>query len=186
MNTLQRRQQISKLQLYVFDLRHKIRSSAPLLSPVSPSRLTEELLKIINSGHSKDIIEVALDTDLYIYLQPAATNMMLENKKFAKAYMKSLKELDEAVLKDPNIRLGEKLSYILRDFVGGLTDWNLEAKSSSAADLYKMTWARCRNFVLPMNPQRTELDFAVRKILNSYGIQVKQPKKRTKIILPAE
>ena len=75
-------------------LKKKIRESSDLLSPVSPSRLTEELLKIINSGHSYDIISAALDTDLYVYLQPAATELILENKKFTSRYMESLRKLD--------------------------------------------------------------------------------------------
>jgi poly(A) polymerase len=68
-----------------WSLKRKIRKSSNLLSPVSPSRLTEELMKIINSGHSYEIVSGAMDTDLYVYLQPAATNMMLEDRKFARA-----------------------------------------------------------------------------------------------------
>ncbi|MCR5620512.1 MAG: polynucleotide adenylyltransferase PcnB [Treponema sp.] len=167
-----------------FLLRRKIRKSAQLLSPISPSRLTEEILKIINSGHAYDIISKAVDTDLYAYLQPSAMNMMLDDKKYSKAYFASLKELDKLVQKDPSSRLGERLCFILRDFVSGLTEWNKEKENgTSAAELYKTTWARCRNFILPMNPQRTELDFAVRKILSSYGISVKKKersRRRTK------
>ena len=57
-------------------LKKKIQSSAQLLSPVSPSRLTEELLKIINSGHSYEIVSSALETDIYPYLQPAACDLI--------------------------------------------------------------------------------------------------------------
>ena len=160
-------------------LKKKIRLSAQLLSPVSPARLTEELLKIINSGHSHDIVTSALDTDLYAYLQPAATDMMQESRKFAKAYMESLRQLDDYVAATPDCRLGEKLYFVLRDFVSDLTDWKLEVQDgSSAADLYKCTWARCRNYILPMNPQRTELEFAVRKILTEYGVPLKSPRKK--------
>lgn len=158
-------------------LKKKIRESAPLLSPVSPSRLTEELLKIINSGHSRSIVSAALDTDLYIYLQPAATGLMLESKSYAKNYMESLSQLDELVKNKPESKLGERLYYILKDFVAQLTDWTEEKKDSSAAELYKRTWAICRNFVLPMNPQRTELDYAVRKVLVDLGIQLKKKQK---------
>lgn len=160
-------------------LKKKIRESAPLLSPVSPSRLTEELLKIINGGHSYDIVSSALETDLYMYLQPAATNLMLENKKFAKAYLESLKSLDALVVQNPESRTGERLYFLLKDFVEQLTDWKLESKGTTAAsELYRQTWTVCRNFVLPMNPQRTELDFAVRKILSEMGIQTKPRKPR--------
>ncbi|MCQ2241463.1 polynucleotide adenylyltransferase PcnB [Treponema sp.] len=161
-------------------LKKKIRESAPLLSPVSPSRLTEELLKIINSGHSRDIVSAALDTDLYIYLQPAATELMLENRVFARNYMESLSQLDALVKAKPESKLGERLYYILKDFVAQLTDWSEEKKESSAAELYKRTWAICRNFVLPMNPQRTELDYAVRKVLVDLGIQLKKKQKPKK------
>ncbi|MEE1180908.1 MAG: polynucleotide adenylyltransferase PcnB [Treponema sp.] len=168
-------------------LKKKILESSALLSPVSPSRLTEELLKIINSGHSRDIVSAALDTDLYIYLQPAATNLMQENKTYAKQYMESLEQLDALVKENPESKLGERLYYILKDFVAQLTDWEKEKKSSSAAELYKRTWAICRNFVLPMNPQRTELDFAVREVLVDLGIQLKKkPRPRRAVRKTAE
>lgn len=173
-----------------FSLKRRIRRSAQLLSPVSPSRLTEEILKIINSGHAYDIVSSAMDMDLYAYLQPAAANLMLENKNYVKAYYQSLKKLDAFILKNANQRLGEKLYFMLKDFVSDLTEWKKEAENgSSAAELYKTTWTRCRNFILPMNPQRTELEYAVRKILTDYGIAVKKsgrPRRRTRIVLPPE
>ncbi len=160
-------------------LKKKIINSSELLFPISPSRLTEELLKIVNGGHSFDIISKALETDLYIYLQPAATNLMMENKGFAKKYLASLKELDGFVKANPDSRLGDRLYFIIKDFVEQLTDWKQEITSkSSAADLYKRTWAVCRNFVLPMNPQRTELDHAIRKALLAQGVQLKSKKKK--------
>lgn len=170
-------------------LKKTIRKSSHLLSPVSPSRLTEEWLKIINGGHSHDIVTGALDTDLYVYLQPAATNMMLENRKFRQNYLERLEELDAFNKSNPNGRLGEKLYFVLKDFVFSLTDWKGEVESgTSAAELYRQTWARCRNFILPMNPQRTELEFAVRKILSECGVHLKAPKKRsrTRVVLPPE
>jgi len=160
-------------------LKKKIRESSSLLSPVSPSRLTEEVLKIINCGHSFEVVSAALDTDLYIYLQPAATNLMLENRKYAAAYLESLKELDKEVTENPDMKLGDKLYFILKDFVSSLTDWSKEPKTASeSSELFKRTWARCRNFVLPMNPQRTELEYAVVKILKSLGVSFKESKRR--------
>ena len=119
---------------------------------------------------------------MYEYLQPAASNLILENKKFAKAYFENLKKLDEFVKQNHESRLGERLYFLLKDFVEQLTDWKLEAQSEySASEIYKRTWAICRNFVLPINPQRTELDFAVRKLLQDAGIQVKTKRaKRTR------
>lgn len=163
-------------------LKKKIIQSAALLSPTSPSRLTEELMKILNSGFSAPIIKLALETDLYIYLQPAATNLILENKKFAQSYLNNLSLLDKFVQENKNARFGEKLYFILKDFIESLTSWKDEIKNSNQFnELYKTTWSRCRNFILPMNPQRTELDFAVRKILYENGVKLKTKKPRAKI-----
>lgn len=161
-----------------FVLRHKIRTSANLLSQVSPSRLTEELLKIINSGHAADIVSEALDTDLYMALQPAATAVMYDNRKFESSYMKNLRALDEFIMSEPDARLGKKLVFLISDFIESLTDWEKEVESKTpSVELYAKTWRECRNFILPMNPQRTELEYAIKKVLSKYGIVFVKKKK---------
>jgi len=90
-------------------LKHKIRNSAKLLSQVSPSRLTEELLKIINSPYCDAIIEEAIDNDLFMYLQPAAAGLIFESKDFERAYLSSIKKLSELNKTDPGARQGKKL-----------------------------------------------------------------------------
>jgi len=155
-------------------LRRKIRNSAKLLSQVSPSRLTEEMLKILNSCYAYEIIKEALDTDLYIYLQPSATALIYESKEFEKNYMQSLQKLDELNRSDCDARLGKKMIFMIQDFVGSLTDWKKEVKGKpSVSELYAKTWTECRNFVLPMNPVRRELEYAVKATLNSLGVPLK-------------
>jgi poly(A) polymerase len=162
-----------------FALRRKIRRSANLLSDISPSRLTEELLKIINSGHAYDIVREALDTDLYMYLQPSATALMYADRSFESAYMENLKKLDKLSGSESDIRLGRKLVFLISDFVNTLTDWTKEVSAdSSSGELYTRTWSECRRFVLPMNPQRSELEFAVRAVLMSLGVAVRLPRRK--------
>lgn len=173
-----------------FFLKRKIASSAHLLAPVSPSRLTEELVKILNSNYAAEIAELALQSGLYMYLQPAASVLIAEKKDFAAAYFKSLQELNEFNKNKHDERLGAKIVYIIRDFIDNLTDWDAEIKlldapksaheGISAAELYKFTWRECRSFVLPMNPQRTELEYAVRFCLKKLGVPVRSQKKTNK------
>ncbi len=162
-----------------FSLRHKIVTSAVLLSQISPSRLTEELLKIINSSYADKIIQEALDTELFIYLQPAATSLIYENKTFEKSYMENMKQLALLNQNEPDARMGKKLTFMIKDFVLTLTDWKKEANDSPVySEIYAKTWTECRNFVLPMNPVRRELEFAVKSILNELGINgITKPKK---------
>lgn len=160
-----------------FFLKRKIRKSAHLLLPVSPSRLTEEMLKIINSGHAFDIVSACLNTDLYMYLQPAACSMMFDVDNFEESYMQHLKELDEFTAENKNARLGQKLTFLIKDFVATLTDWKKEVLYKSATgELYSKTWNQVRNFVLPINPQRTELEYAIRATLKELGVSIKIPK----------
>ena len=166
-----------------FSLRYKIRKNANLLETVSASRLTEELLKIINSGRACDIVREALETDLYMYLQPAATSLIYESKDFESSYMKHLQALDELSASDGDVRLGRKLVFIVQDFIETLTDWKKEvALRTPSGELYIRTWSECRKYVLPMNPQRTELEFAVRSVLQTLGVAVRSSKKRRKPI----
>ncbi len=159
-------------------LKSKIRKSAHLLSPISPSRLTEELLKIINSGHSYEIVSAALDADIFMYLQPSACALIYASRDFEKKYMQHLKELDNLVHSQPESRLGKRLTYLVYDFISSLTDWKKEVSTKSAAgELYTKTWNQCRHFVLPMNPQRTELEYAIKNSLTQLGVGVRISKK---------
>lgn len=169
-----------------YQLRRKIRNSADLLSQVSPSRLTEELLKILNSSFAYEIVREALETDLYIYLQPSATALIYEDKSFEKKYLESIKQLGELNKEASDVRLGKKLQFIIQDFVGTLTDWNMEIQTkTSANELFAKTWKQCRNFVLPMNPVRKELEFAVKASLKDLGVNVSLKSSKKTAVKPA-
>ncbi|NLM00849.1 MAG: polynucleotide adenylyltransferase PcnB [Treponema sp.] len=165
-------------------LKRKIKKNAHLLSPISASRLTEEMLKILNSGYAYEITYRSLETNLFMHLQPSATTLIFDNKEFETNYLNRLKELDALHFINPEARLGEKLFYIIYDFALNLTDWEreLQAEKIDVTDLYKKTWKECRHFLLPMNPQRTELDYAVNLVLKKIGFPAFQKKKRKKTV----
>ncbi|WP_433153463.1 hypothetical protein [Treponema socranskii] len=95
--------------------------------------------------------------------------------------MKHLQALDELNASDGGARLGKKLVFIVQDFIETLTDWKKEvALRTPSGELYIRTWSECRKYVLPMNPQRTELEFAVRSVLQTLGVPIRAAKKRRK------
>lgn len=160
-----------------WQLRHKIKKSAELLSPISPSRLTEEIFKIVNSGHAFDIVSEALDMDVYMHLQPAACDCIASDKEFEKNYLANLKRLDALNTVEKEARLGKKLVFLVKDFMLSLTDWQKEiACGSAVGELYEMTWNEVRRFVLPMNPPRVELEYAIRSVLREIGLNIRPPK----------
>ena len=158
-----------------FWLRHTIRKSAPLLQPVSPSRLTEEIIKIVNSGKARKIVEAALKYDLYMYLQPAANSLIDENTAFAQSYAESLEKLDALVTSGEDVRLGQKLTFLINDLVMIITDWK-----GIPSEVYNDVYFECRRFIMPMNPPRVELEFAVRYCLKEGGLNIRTPRVRDK------
>lgn len=152
-----------------------MRKQSHLLQPVSPSRLTEELIKILHSGRARDTIAMLLRYDLFMYLQPAACSLIDDSEDFAENYCKSLEELDALVASGEDIRLGRKLAYLITDLVQLVADWN-----GHPVEVYTNVYRECRRFIMPMNPPRTELEFAVRHCLKEGGLPIRAARPRGK------
>jgi poly(A) polymerase len=145
----------------------KMRRQAPLLAEVSPSRLTEEMLKIIHSPYSARIIENLDAFGLYAYLQPGASALLRRDASFRARYIKGFADL---TLKTEAVRAhGETMAALVRDFLEEAVDWE-----GGIIENYKNAFLEARRFVLPMNPPRAELDHAVRLIFGEHGLTVKK------------
>ncbi|MDR1098966.1 MAG: polynucleotide adenylyltransferase PcnB [Treponema sp.] len=149
-------------------LRWKIKQQAFLLEPVSPSRLTEEIFKIIHSPHAAQIIESLESFGLYRYIQPNASRLMKENEGFRGRYLKGLGELNRE--EGAAARPGETLAALIRDYLEDFLDWN----AGGITENYRNAFMGARQFVLPMNPPRVELDHAVRLLFSEHGQNVKK------------
>jgi poly(A) polymerase len=194
-------------------LKWKIKKQSPLLAAVSPSRLTEEIFKIINSSSAALIVEKLDSLGLYEYLQPNASRLMKENPGFRERYLDRLSKLNrdgpgtaqgewiaapeagsrkpdkpkavEAASHSPDKpkaaeadKPGQKLSAFIQDYLereaelppADLAAWD----GPEGAERYKKAFIAVRQFVLPMNPPRVELDHAIRLIFAGHGIVVKR------------
>lgn len=149
-------------------LRCRIHRDAPLIEYTSPSRLTEEIGKILMSGHAAEIIKMLLHYNLFLYLQPSAFSFIEDAPHFSEHYFASMEELDELIAEHKIQRQGQALIYLIRDFLQLITDWKEEPRA-----VYKAVYAECRHFVLPMNPQRTELEYAVKYCLRKGGLDIR-------------
>lgn len=150
-------------------LRWKIKSQAGLLAPVSPSRLTEEISKIIHSGRSVAIVSKLTDLGLFSYLQPSAAALMGEDAAFKARYLADLAEMDKIVAAGGEPVSGRIISFLLKAYLDRIVDWTAEPQEN-----YRTALASCRSFVLPMNPPRVELENGVRLIFREHGAAVKK------------
>ncbi|UTC46386.1 polynucleotide adenylyltransferase PcnB [Treponema vincentii] len=149
-------------------LRYRIHRDAPLIEYVSPSRLTEEIGKILMSGHAAEIFKMLLHYRLFLYLQPSAFSFIEDSPHFSEHYFTGMEELDGLIAEHKIQRQGQALVYLIRDFLQLITNWKEEPRA-----VYKAVYAECRHFVLPMNPQRIELEYAVKYCLRKGGLDIR-------------
>jgi len=147
-------------------LKWKIKTDSPLLNSISPSRLTEEIFKIIHSSQTARIVEVLDDMGLYAYLQPQAAQLMKENPLFRSRYLYSMTVLNQAA--DKNLP-GEALGALINDYLEDIADWE-----QGTPENYRACYTAVRRFLRPMNPPRFELDYAVRRFFATHGITIKR------------
>ena len=165
-------------------LKWRIRKQSCLLADISPSRLTEEIFKIIHSSHARKIVEALDSCGIYIFLQPLAVELFKSTPGFKERYLKTMDVLNKDDFKNLP---GEALAALISDYLEDNADW--EGKRSlvpgaaavntaprSVAERYKNTFVLARQFVLPMNPPRVELDSALRLLFAAHGVTVKKPR----------
>ena len=163
-------------------LKWRIRKHLDLLATVSPSRLTEEIFKIIHSPKAFKIVEDLDDMGLYRYLQPGAEELFRTMPGFRDRYLKSLGAIAGKDLP------GEALTALIRDYLEDTADWdgkrggeqeilhgsNASMQARSMTERYRNTFILARKFVLPMNPPRMELDHALRLLFAEHGVTIKK------------
>jgi poly(A) polymerase len=140
-----------------FNLKIKIQKQSNLLAAISPSRLTEEIFKIIHSDKAAAIISLLDKMGLYCYLQPMASALMKKNPAFRQKYLESMTTL-------------KGVGALFYDYLETTSDWKQDTVEN-----YKEIFQTARNFVLPMNPPRFEMDRTVRAFLAAKGITIKKP-----------
>jgi poly(A) polymerase len=153
-----------------FSLRYKIRKQSYLLADISPSRLTEEISKIIRSSQAAKIVESLDLMGLYQYLQPRAAELFRTRPGFREQYLKTLAFPGDAGFKNLP---GEVLAGLVRDYLETAADWT-GGPGKTSTDCYKEAFIEARQFVLPMNPPRMELDHGVRLLFAEHGVIIKK------------
>jgi len=172
----------------------KIKSQSNLLSSISPSRLTEEIFKIVNSPKASEIVEALYNVGIYSYLQPRAAKMMRENNDFKKSYLQSMSAMANAPVKasapdkagaaakadsaragasavnsGASNRSGQAVWALVNNYLEDIADWE-----KGIAEHYKILFQEARSFILPMSPPRFEVGKAVRSFFADHGVIVKK------------
>jgi len=155
-------------------LRMALRRDSQLLASASPSRLTEEFLKILASGASGAIMKSLSAFDLLRHITPASALLAESSPSYRAALETALKELDlEASTPAREKRLALLLAHYLKPF--------LETRPERFVDTpeaYREAIHESRLFLAPLNLPRVELEAAVLVVFKRRGVSPLQKPKR--------
>jgi poly(A) polymerase len=155
-------------------LRMAMRRDSSLLAGASPSRLTEEFLKILASGKAADIFNGLATFGLLHHILPEAARMRSESPLYRVGLDAALAELDEHA-SNPEVekRLALLLAHYLRPF--------LECRPERFCDTpeaFRDALHESRLFLAPLNPPRVELEAAVLVVFKRRGVSPLQKPRR--------
>lgn len=158
-------------------LKH-LREDAAGLRQISSSRLTEEIIKILQSGKSEKIFEFFIRYDILGYILPNMHAILSDGPSFfeklrrRKHLLENLRELDRKIQRQQELPKGETFTAWVKSFI------SINAKSSreELEAQYKDVFHRIKYIIKPITPPNKDVEQAVRNIFRSCGLS--PPKKR--------
>ena len=136
-------------------LRRKIRHSAHLLADCPDSRVSEELFKILLSGHATEIITSCLRYGLLRSIQPGLDRQLRKRSEFTRLFFSSMNELDSEFLDfDGDYGRARALKHFLTPFI---RCQSIVARQSELEGGFDALYNEARAFLQPMIPAYFDL-----------------------------
>ncbi len=160
-----------------WSIRVAIRKHSGELSRVSTSRLTEEVNKILGSGHSVKIFNELNKYKLLVFMLPAFSIYC----NFPQV-QKSLEELDEKVMlakrgKSDEVELADMIKALVDPLVIFADD------HMSPDERFKETFRQIKVLISPMTPSNYDIELASERLLTERGF--KTPRNCVRLRRPA-
>lgn len=151
-----------------FKLKRAIKKSAPLLMSCSVSRLSEEIFKILQSGHSWSIMQKAVEMDMFHYLLPEIEERFhgKGSKQFHNTFFKSLRRLDENVNRKGERRRSRMIRRLIQPSLEA--DGVFDRPDLEYFDVVK----EAKKALLPMIAPNRDVEDAVRLIFKVKKISI--------------
>ena len=160
-----------------WNVKMAIRKYANELSRVSSSRLTEEVNKILASGHSQKIINELHKYKLLVFMLPAFSVYA----HFPQV-QSSLKELDEQV---NTAKQGSGADVVLADMLKALVDPLIvfTDENLTTDQRFKETFRQIKVLISPITPSNYDVELASQRLLSERGF--KTPRNCVRLQRPA-
>jgi poly(A) polymerase len=137
-------------------LKRLIKRQADLLAEISPSRMTEEVYKILLSGRSSAIFRECMDFGLFPHMIPTVNKLTESDSAFRAAVLSRLADLDKEVVEGNESRRSRAIAYLAADF--------LYTKSSTGAAqhiAFNEAFADVKKFIQPLVPANKDVEMGL-------------------------
>jgi poly(A) polymerase len=145
-------------------VRRRIRRDRALLHDTPSSRMTEELFKILNSGHAASIITMLLDMGLYDAVLPTQARLAESNKGYRKKMMDRIALLDEKRRALGPLDRADLLVFAVADY---LLEYSTFAAQSRIP--FRDAYYAFKEFLSPVTPANREVEQAINEIFRNKG-----------------
>jgi poly(A) polymerase len=158
-----------------FTTRLAVSRDAPLLAGASPSRLTEEFVKILGSGVSRTIIATLDKYKLLHHILPEPAALLSRSSSYRASLYADLSELDAIALSPAREK---QLSVLLGFFLKSCLELR-DGLIVDSPEAYQDALREARLFLAPLNLPRVELEAAVLFVFKKRGLSPSQKPRRT-------
>lgn len=145
-------------------LRRQLRRSRELLGDTASSRMTEEVFKILNTGHAAAIIKRLIEYDLLRHMLPNVTALTEKNSAYRKAFMNRLALLDSKRNEHGALDRADLLVFVVADF---LLDYG--PFTSQKRIPFRDAYFAIKEFLAPVTPANKEVERAINTVFQNKG-----------------
>jgi poly(A) polymerase len=145
-------------------VRRRIRRDRALLHDTPSSRMTEELFKILNSGHAASIIGMLLEMGLYEAVLPTQARLAESDKGYRKKMMDRITLLDEKRRTLGPLDRADLLVFAVADY---LLEYSHFAAQSRIP--FRDAYYAFKEFLSPVTPANREVEQALNEIFRNKG-----------------
>jgi len=153
-------------------LQHAVKNHAYELKRCSPSRMTEEVMKILHSGYSSEICRRLIDLKLFAYMLPAIYEVLHggKNAVLMEAFISSLKKLDASILdaarNTRKVSKGTMIAALTEPFL------LVPEEYENTFELFRDVFKQIKNIIQPITPPNADVEKAAVVIFRHEQISV--------------
>lgn len=145
-----------------FRLRRRIKASRDLMADISPSRISEEVFKILQGGYALPLFKSLRAYGLLRHLMPRVDELLAagDSNGFTARFYASLANLDRAVRERRENRRSVQLAYLFCDYLFTASRW-VGVKRLPFPEVY----ADIKDLIKPVTPPNVEVERALVQLI---------------------